>query len=453
MPSETSFSALPVRQRGTLEIIDTAMKLYRRYFGVLMGWSALVAVVSLLASTVPFGSLMVYPMIGGSCACCIAAAVRGQRVSFGQVWDFTKPRYGALLLVTFLSLLLLGVALGVVFLVVLLGGVASAWLLSSLHASDAVTGVLAIIGVVVALVVGSILSVFAFAWSGLAPIIACLEDDKRGAAALGRAWELMKGEWLRVLGLASLLTIAVLAVLGIVGGAILFFSQSFDAIISDASSSAVLGLSLTFAGFFSLFFLFWNPIQTLILAVLYLDLRVRKEALDLEWSSYASGPSAVSNTVNAVPAADESAGQTAPTIPQNELSPASMSAPGSVPILNSESNSTLDSLSNSPTELPRPPRIAPVGDDAPAQPATQPAMRPPAPVSAEAQTVPAEAQENKTSSFSPPSDFDFSSFSAGAPDSAPDSAPANAPANAPAPGDVDTPNPQDSQDFGARARS
>jgi hypothetical protein len=36
----TAFAALPVRRRETLEIFDTALKLYRRYFWVLLGWSA-----------------------------------------------------------------------------------------------------------------------------------------------------------------------------------------------------------------------------------------------------------------------------------------------------------------------------------------------------------------------------------------------------------------------------
>ena len=303
MTSETPLPALPVRQRGTLEIVDTALKLYRRYFGVLMAWSALVAVILLVGSIVSFGVLFAYPLGVGSCACCIAAAVRGQRMTFGQVWDFTKPRYGALLLLTGLSFLILMVAFFVIFLLSMLLTVAGAWLLNRMGVPDVVSAIVGIIGSLIAMVVGSILSVMAFAWLGLVPIIVCLEDNNRGVSALGRSWDLMKGSWVRVLGLSTLLTIAVMVVMGIVGGALGLFGASINAFNGQPSESALIGLALGFTAFFSLFFLFWNPIQTLILSVLYLDLRVRKEALDLEWSSYASAPPPVEN--NAVEAAPE----------------------------------------------------------------------------------------------------------------------------------------------------
>ena len=294
MTPETSLSplpALPVRQRGTLEIVDTALKLYRRYFGVLMAWSALVAVVMLI----PYVAIFAYPLGVGSCACCIAAAVRGQRITFGQVWDFTKPRYGALLSLTLLSFLLMGVAFSVIYLASALLTVAGAWLLSAINAPTVVSVGAGIIGVLLALIIGSVASVMAYAWLGLVPIIVCLEDNMRGIGALGRAWELMKGSWGRVLGLSTLLTLAITAVMAIVGGLLGLFGAGLNVFSSDAPESAFIALGLSVFGFFALFFLFWNPIQNLILAVLYLDLRVRKEALDLEWSSYNSTPAPVEN--------------------------------------------------------------------------------------------------------------------------------------------------------------
>ncbi len=414
MSTESTLAALPVRQRGTLEIIDTAMKLYRRYFGVLMGWSALTAVLFLVTFTVSlgFGPLLVYPLIPGSGCCAIAAAVRGQRIGFGQVWEFTKPRYGALILITFLSSLLMGVAFGVVFVVSMLIALAGTWLFSALNAPTEITAIAAILGTIVALIVGSILSALAYAWLGLVQIIACLEDDKRGAVALGRAWDLMKGSWMRVLGLSTLLSIAVLAVMGIIGGTLALLSQGLSIDDFSKTPSALMGLFLTFSGFLALFSLFWNPIQTLILAVLYLDLRVRKEALDLEWSSYASAPPPMS-------ASEPAPNQLADNTAAPELSPASMSgyAPGS---------------SAPDGEAMRPPQPATT-----APPPAAPTPRPPAPANVaspemspltlEKPVAPAEltvAPSVETSSFSgapstriPSSQdaFDFSSsFNAGA---------------------------------------
>ena len=396
MATETSFAALPVRQRGTLEIIDTAMKLYRRYFGVLMGWSALVAVMTLLSSMVPFGAFLVYPLIAGSGCCAIAAAVRGQTIGFSQVWDFTKPRYGALMLLTFLSTLLMGVAVGVVFIAAMIIALAGVWLMSLVSAPDAITGIVGVIGVIVAMIVGSVLSVFAYAWLGLVPIIACLEDDKRSTAAMGRAWELMKGSWARVLGLSTLLSIAVLAIMGIVGGSMALYGQGMGLFTDDISESAILGLGLTFSAFIGLFFLFWNPIQTLVLAVLYLDLRVRKEALDLEWSSYASAPP--QDNASELGAVDIATHSLNPSDP--EFSPASMSGyePGSL------------------GQSVRPPHPATAPD---IQSPTPPQMRPPAPPTSAFAPEPAPAissTEDKSNSIDVPANVQAPQSSA-APDS------------------------------------
>lgn len=413
MSPESTFAALPVRQRGTLEILDTAMKLYRRYFGVIMGWSALTAVLFVLTFTLTcgLGALLVYPLVPGAGCCVIAAAVRGQRITFGQVWDFTKPRFGALILITFLSVLLMGVASGVLSMLWLAISLAGTYLFSAMNAPTEITIVVAVIGSIISTVVSSVLSVVAYAWLGLIPIIACLEDDKRSTAAMGRAWELMKGSWGRVLGLAALLTIAVLAVMGMVGGAMALFGSGVGAFIDDASNtSAVLALLLTFSGFFGLFLLFWNPIQTLVLAVLYLDLRVRKEALDLEWNSYASAPVVQPNAPD-VPAAELAANASA-----NEPAPASLSgyAPGS-------SAPAAPEL-RPPTPMDDAATPPPSAAQAPSQ------MRPPAPVSlnkaatSSFSSAPFAPSPPQNAPIAPPSEpvdsqpetFDFSSsFSAG----------------------------------------
>lgn len=359
MTPETQFAPLPVRQRGTLEIIDTALKLYRRYFGVLMAWSAIVAA-SYLLGALAFASFLAMPLIYGASACAVAAAVRGQRITFGQVWDFTKPRYGALLLLFLLTGLLLGAAVMAIFFVSTMATVAGVWLLSSVNAPDSLSVIFGVIGGVIFTVVTSVLSVMAYAWLQMVPIIACLEDDKRGTPAMGRAWELMKGSWTRVLGLSTLLTVAVLAVLAMVGAGLALFGQGFGALLDSPSESAILGLMLTFSAFWMVFMLFWNPIQTLIIAVLYLDLRVRKEALDLEWTSYNSAPPAPAS----VPAV-------APDVSLNaaHLSPSALN-----------SSPAAFAVENSPPRPPTPATVASVE--------AAPAQRPPAPISTESAVAP-----------------------------------------------------------------
>ncbi len=288
---QTDFPALPVRRRETLEIFDTALKLFRRYFWVLMGWSALVAVMSLIPFINWFSVFFVTPLLYGAVSCCVAAAVRGQKVRFSQCWSFTKPRYSAMLGVVFLSyLVLMGVFLAL-YIGSILIGLLGYWALSS--APQPVQIVAMIVGGILATVAFSGVGVFAFGWMNMAPIIACLEDDKRGTAAMSRAFELLKGNWGRVFSMSLILGLAILAVFGIIGGVyalVVGLSGLREFFGANPSEGAMLGVMGTFGAFMGLVMLIWTPAQSLVISVLYLDLRVRREALDLEWTAYASAP-------------------------------------------------------------------------------------------------------------------------------------------------------------------
>ncbi len=298
LPAST-LPALPVRRRETLEILDTALKLYRRYFWVLLGWSALVSAFSLVP-VVNYFAVFAMPFLFGAVSCCVAAAVRGQSVKFSQCWAFTKPRYGALLGTLLLSYLLflgiifaLSIAAGLVFLL-------GAWALSSAPQPLQIVG--GIVGFLLGTVAFSIAGVVAFGWTSMVPIVVCLEDDKRSSAAIGRAFDLLKGQWRRVFGLCLILGLAVIAVFTLLGVVYALFGLGALGSIftSSPSENAIFGLLATFGAFIGLFFLVWNPAQTLVIAVLYLDLRVRREALDLEWTAYASAPAppSVNDSVN-----------------------------------------------------------------------------------------------------------------------------------------------------------
>jgi hypothetical protein len=215
-------------------------------------------------------------------------------VKFRQCWQFTKPRYGALLGVVILSWIVLGAIFVALYIGAIAVGAAGVWALSG--APEPVQIVAAVIGILLILVGFSAMGVVAFGWASMVPIVACLEDDKRGSAALGRAFELLKGNWKRVFGMSLLLGLAVLAVLGIIGGG--YSILNWDGLRevfgggASPSESGLVALMLTFGGFMTVFGTLWNPAQCLVIAVLYLDLRVRREALDLEWTSYASAPPA-----------------------------------------------------------------------------------------------------------------------------------------------------------------
>ena len=280
------FAPLPVRARTTLEILDTAVKLYRRYFGILTLWSLIVSATYLVSAVVPFAYLIAMPLVYGSVSCAIAAAVRGEPITFAQVWNFTQPRFGALLGVLVLSILILS---AISFVLVLAGAMIfgfAAVLLANLPEPFIVVGVL--LGIVLSLVAMAALGTVAFGWMSMAPIVACLEDDKRGVAALGRAWSLLAGAWRRVFVISSLLGISFLVVFGIIAGFAAMIAGGLDTLSAlDESAWLAFGVGATVIA--AIFLVAWTPAQSMVVGVLYLDLRVRKEALDLEWNNYQTG--------------------------------------------------------------------------------------------------------------------------------------------------------------------
>jgi hypothetical protein len=299
--SESSqlLSALPVRRRETLEIFDAALKLYRRHFGVLLGWSGLVSALSLLVSVlsmfVPLlwiPALFALPLLYGAVSCCVAAAVRGQKVTFSQCWAFSKPRYGAMLLnlvLTWLLYIVLGIVGSIAgFIIFFL----SAFLIALLPGVIAV--VVGIVGFACLMIAMGCLSVCMMNWGLMVEIIVCLEDDKRGVAALSRAFELLQGNWRRVINMSLLIGLAGIAVVAIlVGLAGMLTAFSFSEVFSpNPSGIGLVSFIMTYGGLMAFFSLFWTPAQLLIVAVLYLDLRVRREALDLEWATYSTSPPA-----------------------------------------------------------------------------------------------------------------------------------------------------------------
>ena len=287
---ESPYAPLPVRGRGTLEIFDTAFKLLRRYAGVMLSWSFLSALIQLVPFAGGLGYIFTMPLIYGATACVIAAAVRGQKVTFGQVWGFTKPRYGALLGVLILGGLLFtaiifAVAFAFTFLAILFAGAIARF--------GTAAEVLAwIVGILGGTLLTSLLLALTVGWFNLAPLVACLEDQNRGSSALSRAWTLLSGNWRKACAVAVILSLSLSAAFVIIGGFLMFlFYGGWDKFIgANADDSAMLGLLSGAGGFTTLFLTLSMPIQTLVIGVFYLDLRTHKEALDLEWTNYAAKP-------------------------------------------------------------------------------------------------------------------------------------------------------------------
>lgn len=317
-----TFSPFPLRARGLLEIFDASIKLYKQYFWVLLGWSAVVTGVGLLGSFAGGATaIFLTPLPIGAVVCCAAAAVRGQNVEFNQCWKFTQPRYWMMLAMYFLAALVAFLIVGAlsVALVAIVAAGAFGFQSAPLTAQ-------LVLGIVAFIVIGGLVTFLwtvCFSWVSLVPIVVCMEEDKKGTAALGRTMDILKGNWLRITTLMAVFGLGMLALLGILVGTaslVVGFGQIGDLLEGRNVESAAAWLAIIVMGLaYMVFAMLATPLYYLILTVFYLDVRVRREALDLEWTTHASAP--------IQPAPEYSApgliadGSYSPTIPIPPLAP------------------------------------------------------------------------------------------------------------------------------------
>jgi hypothetical protein len=311
-----AFDPLPLRTRGVLEILDITIKLFRRYFWVLAAWSAAVvggsygiAVLGVGAGALSargesfsfetFGitavfsiligaavAFFLWPMILGAATCCIAAAVRGQQVTFKQCWLFTKPRYGSILGLFLGAAIVAWLAMfAYIMICVVMVGVGAMALRS---APSQVGVVLGITAMVTAYVVGFVLGLVTLMWMFMVPMVPCLEGDTRNTGPMRRAWDLLVGNWRRAISLMFLVGVCMMAVNVILQATTGMFSLfSAGANPSGAMPGATAGIGfVVYMVLSTLVSVVTTPFMFLLIAMFYLDLRVRKEALDIEWSAH-----------------------------------------------------------------------------------------------------------------------------------------------------------------------
>ncbi|MEV0097132.1 hypothetical protein [Streptomyces sp. NPDC050738] len=319
-PPAAKPGVIPLRPLGVGEILDGAVSTMRAHWRTVLGLTLTVAVVtqlcdiliqrfllpdpvtvdpnatgteamneafdSMQSSLTALAPTLVISLVGtlfttAMLTMVISRSVLGRPVTLKEAWGEARPRLAGLLGLT----LLLGLMAGGIVAVGILPGV-----LVGVFANSAAGAALAILGGLAALVVMIWLMV---RFSLASP---ALMLERRGIVqSLRRSAKLVRGTWWRIFGITLLtivLTLVVSMIIGIPFGAIAIavdgnsFSDLFSGTTPDfgwpylivTGIGAVIASTITY------------PISAGVTVLLYVDQRIRREALDLELARAAGLP-------------------------------------------------------------------------------------------------------------------------------------------------------------------
>jgi hypothetical protein len=287
---------VPLRPLTLGEILDGAVQTIRQNPKVMLGLSAIVNVIlSIVVAALQFGALRsdfasfndpsssddatgsaaellsslfaaVLQLVGttvltGILVVAVSDAVLGRRPGIKEVWDRARGRIWALLGVTLVVFLgIAAVAAGA-----LLPGI-----LVLVAGGGVLGGLLLAVGIIAAIV---LVPWIAIRWL-FAPPTVLLERIGVGAS-LTRSWRLVSGSWWRCFGILLLAQLLASLLSGVLQ--LPFIIGAF--VITDAGSSFLAVLVSVLGGVIARTLI--APFSAAILALLYIDLRMRREGLDV----------------------------------------------------------------------------------------------------------------------------------------------------------------------------
>lgn len=279
---------VPLRAMGVGEVIDAGINLYRLYWKALMGIAAAVTVpvvflqefltkdytqrtsifnfqsepvyVSqselnrLIVITLVFAAvqlLLLRPFLTAAMLRAVAGAYLGEVPTVGASYDFALSRFGSVLWVTFL----VGVAMfGYFFVVAFAGGILVATVLP--------------IGVIL-IIAGAVFAAIMYIRFLFSPAVVVVEQW-RGTQAMRRSWHLALGRFWPIVGAGIIASIISAVVSGI-----MTLLPAYVATRVGTGGWVLRALGSSLASVVT------TPFATIVTVLLYFDLRIRKEGLDL----------------------------------------------------------------------------------------------------------------------------------------------------------------------------
>lgn len=219
-------------------------------------------------------NVVVSAFIQGVVVSDMSSAVLGEKQRLGALWRKIKPSLGALirwtLLLSLAVLLAMALLAGIVLIGVAIGGV----------------GIAVSIGITVLLGLGAfVLGAWLFVKLSMTPSIIVLERSKALPAAR-RSWALTDGFFWRTLGTQLLVNFIIQAAAQVITLPLSLVAGFIPAIIDPTGSSdVVIGVGLVVTLLSYAIGLVIGTVGTLVqaalIALMYIDLRMRKEGLDL----------------------------------------------------------------------------------------------------------------------------------------------------------------------------
>ena len=234
-----------------------------------------------VASLIPMAlSIVISGIMQGIISLEVARATLGEKLRFSGLWRLAKGRIGALIgwtaLITVALLLVIVVAALIIFVIVSVGGEA---------------GVL--VGVVIALLLGGgALVVSAWVGTKLALVPSVLMLERLGLmASIRRSWSLTNGYFWKTLGIMLLVNTIVGAATQIITTPLSFIA-GIGSVLINPTGDPTLGITLVVVGYVltlvaSLVFgVIGSILASSVVALIYIDIRMRKEGLDLELTRF-----------------------------------------------------------------------------------------------------------------------------------------------------------------------
>jgi hypothetical protein len=271
----TTLSLILVHYVGTVNLptpgqqltTEQASHLLTRMGEVLAPTAAVSIVLAFIVDTVLTGLLTVV----------IGRSVLGHKITAGEAWQIARPRLPALIGATLLIPLIL-IGLWAAYAIVLI-------VLAVLHAPGALIGGLAALGAIA----GVVLTIWFTIMFRMAAQAVVLEREGP-VRALGRSWRLVRGSFWRVLGitlLAGLIVVVTAGVLQIPFSLLAALAGGGNSLL-PATGGNVAGILISAVGGVVAGAVA-RPISAGVAVLLYVDLRMRREGLDLVLQTAASG--------------------------------------------------------------------------------------------------------------------------------------------------------------------